>query len=94
MLHFTETTEPKIAPRHHPLLERFTDSFTTEDFGLYFSPVPQEDDELLRDIDDEIQARQMTLEDLQEQPDIDTINQFLDGALDEFRKDGIDYAEE
>ena len=94
MLHFTQTAEPKLETHYHPMLDRLASPFREPNFGLEFAPTPDEQDELLQAIQDEIDARQMTLEELAERPDFEAINQFLDGALNDFRKDGIDYAEE
>lgn len=94
MLHFTKEAEPKISIHHHPLLERLSSSFNEANLGLAFAPAPIEEDELLQSIDDEIASRQMTIDDLQERPDLESINRFLDGALEDFRRDGFTYSED
>lgn len=95
MMHFTLEAEPKVAPKHHPVLEKLENAFDGDVFGLRFSPVPSEQDELLDAIDAEQRARTMTIEELESQPDADQLDRFWGSVVEDFRRDGgIDYAEE
>lgn len=95
MLHFSTTAEPKTAPRHHPVLERLESAFDGDVFGLKFSPLPAETDELLEAIDTEQQANTMTIEELESRPDADELDRFWSNVVNDFRHDGgIDYSED
>lgn len=96
MLHFTEQSEPKFDIKRHPLIERFGRSLGDKALGLVFEPVFVSDkpNELIDELEEEERANTMTMDELRERPDGDQLADFWNGVVQDFRQDGIDYAEE
>lgn len=90
-MRFTETLTP-IEVREKNSLSEILGSLGRAALPMQFEYVPARHDEIIDELNRDISSRQITVEELESRPDTEELNRFLDAALEDFRKDGIDYA--